>query len=102
LFHVKHTRTNTEAARTHAAVYGAVQGVGFRYFVRQAARRLDLAGYVLNRHDGAVELEVAGAEEAVAALLRTVENGPPLSRVERVETLAPTVEPLPVPFAIRH
>jgi acylphosphatase len=83
-------------------VYGAVQGVGFRFFVRQAARRLDLAGYVLNRDDGAVELEVGGTGDAVDELLRTVENGPPLSRVERVETLAPTAEPLPVPFAIRH
>lgn len=99
---MKHSRSKTEDRRVRAAVYGGVQGVGFRYFVRQAARGLDLAGYVFNRTDGAVELEVAGAREDVEALLRTVEHGPPLAHVERVEPMAPTEEVLPAPFAIRH
>ena len=91
-----------EDRRVHAALYGSVQGVGFRWFVREAARRLDLPGYVLNRADGAVELETAGPAEAVEELLRTVRNGPPLARVETVQVLEPSAEPLPSPFAIRH
>ena len=88
--------------RARVAVYGAVQGVGFRWFARNAARTLGLAGYVLNRPDGAVLLEAAGPEDALQDLLRTVENGPPAAHVERLETLPPTSEPLPAPFEIRH
>ena len=101
MFHVKQDRTDTEN-RARIAVYGAVQGVGFRWFVRSAARRLDLSGYVLNRADGAVLLEAAGAPDAVSDLLRTVENGPPAARVERLEALPPTTDILPAPFEIRH
>lgn len=99
MFHVKQTRNTPEDRRVHAVVYGRVQGVGFRYTVRQAARRLGLAGYVLNRADGTVELEAAGAAEAMTELLRTVEHGP--GHVERVETLDVTAEVLPDPFSIR-
>lgn len=88
--------------RHRVALYGSVQGVGFRYFVRQHARSLDLAGYVVNRPDGAVELEAAGEETAVAGFLHTVAHGPPHSRVERVETMEPSSETLPQPFAIRR
>lgn len=89
-------------ARHRIALYGTVQGVGFRYFVRQHARSLDLAGYVLNRADGAVELEVAGSDAVLAGFLHTVANGPPHSRVDRVESLEPTSDALPEPFAIRR
>lgn len=99
---MKHDRSSAEDRRAHVLVYGGVQGVGFRYFVRQAARRLDVSGYVLNRPDGTVELEAAGSAEAIAELLHTVENGPPMAHVERVESLEPTDDALPAPFEIRH
>ncbi|HXU29041.1 MAG TPA: acylphosphatase [Thermoanaerobaculia bacterium] len=51
-------------------VTGRVQGVGFRYFVRTLARELKLAGRVWNRPDGAVEIEAAGPEPALAELAR--------------------------------
>ena len=98
----RETRMKAEDRRVHVVLYGGVQGVGFRWFVREAARRLDLPGYVLNRADGGVELETAGPADAVAELLRTVGNGPPLARVETVEELKPSAERLPSPFAIRH
>lgn len=101
MFHVKHDRTDTED-RVHVVLYGGVQGVGFRYFTRQAARRLDLAGYVRNRNDGAVELEVSGEQTLLERFLRTVENGPPLAHVERVERLEPGTEALPRPFEVRR
>ena len=34
--------------RLHAVVRGRVQGVGFRWFVREAARSLDLARSTMN------------------------------------------------------
>lgn len=99
---MKRPRTNTEDRRAHVALYGDVQGVGFRWFVHRAATRLELAGYVRNRADGAVELEVAGPAGAIAELLRTVENGPPMAHVERVESLDASADTLSAPFEIRH
>jgi acylphosphatase len=37
-----------------------VQGVGFRYFVEQAANALGLSGWVRNADDGSVEVYAAG------------------------------------------
>ncbi|MDA0289050.1 MAG: acylphosphatase, partial [Proteobacteria bacterium] len=37
-------------------ITGVVQGVGFRYFVRQEAARLELEGAVWNCPDGSVEI----------------------------------------------
>lgn len=98
---MKQNRRETET-RLHITLYGTVQGVGFRYFVRTTARPLDLAGYVLNRADGAVEIEAEGPPDAVQQLLHTVQHGPPLAHVERVERLGPSAETLPKPFEIRH
>lgn len=63
-------------------VTGRVQGVGFRWFVRQAARELALTGRVRNLPDGTVEVAAAGPEEALAALRDRLREGPPGARVE--------------------
>ena len=71
---------------------GRVQGVSYRAATASEARRIGVVGWVRNRHDGAVELEVEGTADRVAALLVWCEQGPPAARVERVEVedLAPT------------
>jgi acylphosphatase len=68
-------------------VTGLVQGVGFRWFVRERARRLDLAGWVKNEPDGSVALAAAGTPAAIAELRRTVLAGPPGARVEGLQEL---------------
>lgn len=69
----------------HIVVHGRVQGVGFRYFVRDAALRLGLGGDVRNRPDSTVEIVVEGASAPVEALVREVSRGPALARVERLD-----------------
>jgi len=49
--------------RKHIYFYGRVQGVGFRYYAVQKAGQLGLAGWVRNRYDGSVEMEVEGADD---------------------------------------
>lgn len=66
-------------------VHGRVQGVGFRAFTRNAARALSLGGWVRNRPDGTVELEVEGPAEAVQAFRRQVRQGPRFSRVDGLD-----------------
>ncbi|HSR46454.1 MAG TPA: acylphosphatase [Anaerolineales bacterium] len=70
--------------RWHAFVEGLVQGVGFRYYVRDTAARLGATGWVRNRTDGRVEI-VAEAEPSVLSNLEAqVRRGPPASRVEAI------------------
>ena len=65
-------------------VSGRVQGVGFRYFALDAARREGINGYVTNREDGSVEAVAEGEAEAVERFERALRRGPSQSRVERV------------------
>jgi len=51
---------------------GNVQGVGFRYSVRQIAKGFDVTGSVRNLRDGRVELLVAGEEEEVRAFVEAI------------------------------
>jgi acylphosphatase len=47
--------------RYRVVVTGRVQGVWFRESCREHAERLGVSGWVRNRADGAVEIEVEGA-----------------------------------------
>lgn len=51
---------------------GHVQGVGFRWTVKQVARGFDVTGFVRNRNDGRVELQVAGDESEVCGFLQAI------------------------------
>jgi acylphosphatase len=75
-----------ELERLSARVIGRVQGVGFRWWVRAAADRLGLRGWVMNAPDErSVELVAEGPAAALDELERLLRSGPPGSVVERVE-----------------
>ncbi len=65
-------------------VQGRVQGVGFRWFVRNAAESNDVSGWVRNLRDGTVEAELHGSDAAVRAVLDGLAHGPQGSRVDDV------------------
>jgi acylphosphatase len=81
-------------------VTGVVQGVGFRWFVREVARREGLAGWVRNRIDGSVELVASGDEEALSRLTEELRIGPPGARVRTVTTSPAEAEHPKGPFTI--
>ena len=66
-------------------VSGRVQGVGFRYFVHDAAAREGVTGNVRNLPDGRVEALVEGDEDAVTRVERAIRSGPGGARVEDVD-----------------
>ena len=83
-------------------VYGRVQGVGFRWWTRQRAQALGLAGWVQNRPDGSVEIHAGGDDASITRLESELECGPKFSVVERVEKADATLEPtLSKPFVIK-
>lgn len=65
-------------------VSGRVQGVGFRYYALDAARREGVTGFVINHDDGSVEAVAEGDAESVERFERALRQGPSRSRVERV------------------
>jgi acylphosphatase len=54
---------------------GNVQGVGFRWSVRDAAKGFDVTGWVRNLPDGRVELQATGEEDEVRAFLNRIAQG---------------------------
>jgi acylphosphatase len=66
-------------------IAGRVQGVGFRWFTRDAAAREGVHGWVRNLADGTVEVVVEGDAESVDRVEAAVRRGPSQARVERVE-----------------
>lgn len=72
--------------RLHAIVEGRVQGVGFRYFVRENAAALDLSGWVRNRWDDTVELTAEGGRDQLERLLSFIHRGPRAAFVTQVKT----------------
>lgn len=85
----------------HVIVTGMVQGVGFRWHVRESARRESIAGWVRNRPDGSVEIVARGEATSVQRLLAAVRAGPPASDVSEIaiENTA-AVGSLPYPFTV--
>lgn len=69
-----------------ARVYGRVQGVFYRASAAERAAALGVSGYARNLADGSVEVLAVGESGAVAALIDWLAHGPPLARVDRVET----------------
>jgi len=74
-------------AVVHLEVCGVVQGVGFRWFTVQAARRRGVRGWVRNRADGCVEIAASGEAGALDHFLNDVKQGPPAARVRSVREL---------------
>jgi hydrogenase maturation protein HypF len=71
--------------RRRFAVSGVVQGVGFRPFVWNLARSLDLNGWVCNT-SGAVIVEVEGAGHALERFARALrDEAPRLARIDAID-----------------
>ena len=60
----------------HLRIVGRVQGVGFRWFVRERAVALGIAGWVKNTRQGDVELVARGDQRSLAHLIDSVARGP--------------------------
>jgi acylphosphatase len=68
-------------------ISGRVQGVGFRWFTRDAAARERTTGWVRNLPDGRVEAFVEGDADSVDRVERALRRGPGGARVDHVDVL---------------
>lgn len=81
---------------------GHVQGVGFRYSVKQIAKGFSLTGWVRNLADGRVELQIAGEADEITAFLQAINESALRGHIR--ETSETTLTPPPEfrGFEIRH
>jgi len=68
----------------HYLVRGRVQGVGYRYFVLEAADRLGVTGFVRNLHTGDVEVYAESDDVKLNRFKRELERGPGMARVDEL------------------
>ena len=71
--------------QAHLFITGYVQGVGYRYFVRNNARRLGLNGWTRNTSDNRVEAVFQGYKEKIEEMIGLCRKGPFLAEVKDIE-----------------
>ena len=84
-----------------ATVIGRVQGVGFRYWVRNQAVSLGLYGWVRNLQTGNVQVLAQGDPAALGKLIDALYQGPSRAWVERVNVEWQTVDTSLTGFEIK-
>ncbi len=81
---------------------GNVQGVGFRYSVKQIAKGFDVIGWIRNLTDGRVEMQVSGESAELAAFLEAIVQSELRAHIKD-QTATPSAEaPVARGFEIRH
>jgi acylphosphatase len=70
--------------RVHIVIYGEVQGVFFRSYVKKTADSLGVKGFVMNKPKGTVEAVAEGSKEKLDELLKKCSEGPQIASVVEV------------------
>jgi len=70
----------------HLRIKGRVQGVGYRAWTAQRAKKLGLTGWVRNLTDGTVECMIQGPRTDLETMVAACHAGPPLARVTEVNS----------------
>jgi len=66
-------------------IHGHVQGVGFRYYVKQKAEYLEISGFVKNLMNGNVYVEAEGDPEHLDLFIKSCQQGPSHAYIEKVD-----------------
>jgi len=68
-------------------IYGKVQGVGMRYFIKKRADNFKVFGYAKNLPDSTVEALLIGDNDNINYLIEDIKVGPSLAKVSKIEIL---------------
>ncbi|KAK8033183.1 hypothetical protein PG991_002581 [Apiospora marii] len=73
------------AQRMYFLVHGRVQGVGFRYYTQKKATASGITGWCRNTDNEKVEGEAQGDEGILKQFFKDIDQGPPHSKVMKVD-----------------
>lgn len=65
-------------------IYGMVQGVGFRWFIKEKAENLGISGYVKNMEDGSVFIEGEGGGESLEKFSEAIKIGTGMAKIFKI------------------
>ncbi len=88
--------------RVRVFISGKVQGVYFRAYTQEEAKKLGVKGWVKNLPDGRVEAVFEGEDEAVEKMIKWCYKGSPLSKVDKVEVIEESYQGEFQNFSIRY
>ncbi len=66
-------------------IYGIVQGVGMRFFIKRTAKKYNLKGYAKNLTNGAVKCVFEGEANTIDEIVNTIKHHSP-GKVSTIET----------------
>jgi len=80
--------------KVRVLVYGRVQGIGYRNFVKKHAKMLGLRGYVRNLPENKVEAVFCGEKSDIEKMIEIMKRNHPLAEVKdiKIERLKTEVE----------
>jgi|APSaa5957512622_1039677.scaffolds.fasta_scaffold17431_4 acylphosphatase len=73
--------------KVRVVIFGRVQGVGFRNWVKRGMKKHKVEGRVWNNDDGTVGAEFEGEAEELEMMMERCKKGSPLARVGGVRLL---------------
>jgi len=68
-----------------AKIHGIVQGVGYRWFALNEAKKLGIVGYTRNLLDGTVEIDAQGDPDNMDKYLKKLHIGPGMGQVTKID-----------------
>lgn len=66
-------------------IFGYVQGVSFRAFVKKCADELNIKGFVENQNDRSVYMEAEGKEDNLKKFVKCCRTGPGFAKVDDID-----------------
>lgn len=88
--------------RAHVIIKGRVQGVCYRAFTQEVAKKLGLTGWVRNKMDGTVEAVFDGERSKIEEAINLCWEGPSLAHVSDIEIQWQEIEKGHTDFRITH
>ncbi len=71
--------------KKYLVISGKVQGVGFRYWMKNLAINNNINGWVKNKMSGDVEALIIGEEKDVQKLIKLCEIGPRSAAIKNIK-----------------
>lgn len=87
--------------QAHLFIAGFVQGVNFRYFVKNNAEKLRVFGWIRNTEAGHVEVVLQGDREAIEKMVSLCRKGPFLAEVKDIQVINEEIKEAYTDFEIK-